>query len=101
MTFVYARRVPDREITVPEHIYAELAEIGASLLDLLDVLYGDGPRLRRWLGPQDLMLIGLGRSGVWLAVHLVEDEDRDEMFTVRAVRTLDGPERKAIEGTQP
>ena len=45
------------------------------------------------------MLVGLGRIGIWLAVHLVEDEDRDEMFTVRAVRALDGPERKAIEGT--
>ncbi|MEV0902651.1 hypothetical protein [Actinoplanes sp. NPDC049802] len=52
-------------------------------------------------GPQDLMLVGFGRSGVWLAVHLVEDDYRDEMFTVRAARTLDGPERKAIEGTQP
>jgi hypothetical protein len=90
--------VPDREITVPEYIYDQLAEIGAGLLDLLDVLYGDEPTLRRWLGPQDLMLVGVARSGVWLAVHLVEDDDRDERFTVRAVRTLDGPERKAIEG---
>jgi hypothetical protein len=90
--------VPEREITVPEHIYDQLAEIGAGLLDLLDVLYGDGPTLRRWLGPQDLMLVGAGRSGVWLAVHLVEDDDHDEKFTVRAVRALDGPERKAIEG---
>jgi hypothetical protein len=47
------------------------------------------------------MLVGLGRSGVWLAVHLVEDVDRDEVFTVRAVRVLDEPERKAIEGTGP
>lgn len=93
--------MPDREITVPEYIYEELAEVGASFLDLLDVLYGDGPRLRRWLGPQDLILVGLGRSGLWLAVHLVEDDNRDETFTVRAVRGLDGPERKAIEGTQP
>jgi hypothetical protein len=65
----------------------------------MDVLYGDGPTLRRWLGPQDLMLVGLGRSGVWLGVHLVESDDRDEVFTVVAVRTLDGPERKAIGGT--
>jgi len=93
--------VPDREIIVPEYIYDQLAEIGVGVLDLLDVLHGDGPRLRRWLGPQDLMLVGLGRSGVWLAVHLVEDDYRDETYTVRAVRTLDGPERKAIEGTQP
>jgi len=47
------------------------------------------------------MLVGLSRTGIWLAAHLVEDDDRDEMFTVRAVRILDGPERKAIEGTQP
>ena len=93
--------MPDREIIVPEYIYDQLAEIGVGVLDLLDVLHGDGPRLRRWLGPQDLMLVGLGRSGVWLAVHLVEDDYRDETYTVRAVRTLDGPERKAIEGTQP
>ncbi len=92
--------MPDREIAVPEHIYDQLAEIGVSFLDLLDVLHGDGPRLRRWLGPQDLMLVGLGRSGAWLAVHLVEDDDRDEVFTVRAVRALDGPERDAIEGTE-
>jgi hypothetical protein len=44
------------------------------------------------------MLVGAGRSGVWLAVHLVEDNDGDERFAVRAVRALDGPERKAIEG---
>jgi hypothetical protein len=44
------------------------------------------------------MIVGLGRSGVWLAVHLVGDDDRDEAFTVVAVRALDGPERDAIEG---
>jgi hypothetical protein len=93
--------VPDREIIVPEYIYDQLAEIAVGVLDLLDVLHGDGPRLRRWLGAHDLMLVGLGRSGIWLAVHLVEDDYRDEMFTVRAVRILDGPERKAIEGIQP
>lgn len=92
--------MPDREIAVPEHIYDQLAQIGVSFLDLLDVLYGDGPRLRRWLGPHDLMLLGLGRSGVWLAVHLMEDDDRDEVFTVRAVRSLADPERKMIEGTE-
>jgi hypothetical protein len=90
--------VPDRDVTVPEHIYDQLVDIGASFLDLMDVLYGDGPTLRRWLGPHDLMLVGLGRSGVWLAVHMVEDDDRDEAFTVLAVRALDGPERDAIEG---
>jgi hypothetical protein len=42
--------VPDREIAVPEHICDQLVEIGVSFLDLMDVLYGDGPRLRRWLG---------------------------------------------------
>jgi hypothetical protein len=93
--------MPDREVAVPEHIYDQLVGIGVSFLDLMDVLYGDGPRMRRWLGPQDLMLVGLGRSGVWLAVHLVEDDDRDEVFTVVAVRALDGPERNAIEGADP
>lgn len=93
--------MPDREISVPEYVYDQLAGIGATFLDLLDVLYGDGPRLRRWLAPQDLMLVGLGRSNIWLAVHLIEDDDHEETFTVRAVRALDGPERKAIEGKQP
>ena len=101
MTFVYAENVPNREIAVPERIYDQLAEIGVSFLDLLDVLYGDGPRMRRWLGPQDLMLVGLGRSGVWIAAHLVEEDERDEVFTVVAVRTLDGPERDTIKGAQP
>jgi hypothetical protein len=44
------------------------------------------------------MIVGLGRSGVWLALHLVEDDDRDEAFTVITVRALGGPERDAIEG---
>lgn len=93
--------MPDREITVPEFIYDLLAEVGVSFLDLIDVLHGDGPRVRRWLGPQDLMLVGIGRSGVWLAVHLVEDADRDEAFTVVAVRPLDGPEGGLIQGANP
>src|SRR5262249_19748512 len=55
------------EITVPEYIYDQPAEICAGLLDLLDVLYGDGPTLRRWLGPQDLMLVGVARC--WSGWH--------------------------------
>jgi hypothetical protein len=96
----YADWVPEEIYTFTDETYENLARAGVNPLAVTDVLYS-GRLVRRHIG-SSLQIAGQDRTGTWLAVALVEEDD--DRYTVTSARYLDSDEIAAIRrmrGEQP
>jgi len=84
--------VPDEVYTFTERTYHNLAKAQVSPLAVTDVLYGRH-LVRRHIG-SFLQIAGQDRTGTWLAVALIEDDD--DQYTVTSARYLDDEEIASI-----
>jgi hypothetical protein len=88
----YEDSAPEDVYTFTERTYENLARAGVSPLTVTDVLYG-GAVVRRHIG-SSLQIAGQDRTGTWVAIALVEEDD--DQYTVTSARYLDADEIAAI-----